>query len=532
MVPGVEPRTRARGSMDTGRLALLLAVIASVVIHALPFVLLAANLLWAFRSSSDELLADHPTIIPIEFGFEEEQQAPSGTPPPGQPPQPATTTELGDVPAPQADALDAGVDAPADAPVDAPVDAFVDAADKETEPDAESDATVADAELDAPEDSPDDATGALDAGALHEEASAEAEVLDAGVEPDAGSGIADLDAAIARAELDAADVGVSPHPVAAGSSAGPGVPDRGLGSDAGASPATDPIHDPVRLSGGVRSVAPKDPNVSLLIDTERLRGHRFAVQFAPTLTRLYQWRSFFEGTGLDPVMDTDRILLAGPQFRDSSRVVAVLQHNVAPAKVRAAVSAVVQRSGDKGQWLRTPVPAARGFADRAERYFVMPSNKLLLVVPSDGLDQALRVPPTAKLSRTKTDAFILYMRNPANALRGLPIKIPASIEWMRMSVALASDGGIDIRVDAKDADSSRAQRHASDLTKSVNDALVIRVLFLGQKRLMAPVTFRAEGDHIRTEAHVREDELKTMLSAIAAAVEQANPVPAPSASHR
>ena len=297
-----------------------------------------------------------------------------------------------------------------------------------------------------------------------------------------------------------------------------GEPTRDAGGDAAQdSGAHQPIRDPIGLSGdGVRQVAPRDPNVSLLVNPVRFRSHPLAIQFAPSLTKLQNWRNFFGNTDLDPIRDTDRILIAGPQFRDTSRVVAVVQYNVTQQRVRTAVDAVVRQSGDRGRWEKRAVPVAKAHVDGAERYFVMPSPKILVVVPPDGLDQAVGL--KARFPEGAQEAVVLFLKYPANALRGMPLRLPTSVEWMRFSLTMNPAGGADGRLEAKDRDAETAAKNAPLLTDMVNKAVEVNLLLV-KRRYLDHVTFRADGDRLRTEFHITNTQLKQILSAITAHLE-------------
>lgn len=468
MVQDVEKETHPRGMRDTRPLGHAIAALLSVLLHILPLpaYLLMGSISW-FGDKPDEL-PDHETIIPIDLMFDEEGA--------GEPPAPIAppAKPAHDDPAAPPVMLEGGAPAVADDSTDA--GAIEDASTEEPAMAKDAGPSIADADIERDPSAEHDAGGASDAG------------------------IPSLDAAIASAENRDAE------------------PDR---TDAG----FRPIRDPVASSGDVGKIAPKNPNVSLLIHPERIRGHKLAQQFAPTLTKLQNWRRFFDGTGVDPVQDADWILLAGPQLRDSSRVVAVLRYNVPQPRVRAAIDTLVRRSPG-GQWVPKRVPVAKAHVDGAERYFVMPGPNILVVVPPDGLEQALKLPSNMSFPSRGNEAVVLYLKHPANAFRDQPVKLPTSVEWMRFSMTLNPAGGADARLDAKDQDAATAAKNAPELTEAINAAMVIDLIFTKQ-RLLSPVTFRAEGDHIRTETHVTDAQLKHLLSFLAAKIEQVDGARAP-----
>jgi hypothetical protein len=463
MVVGVEPQTHARGTDDTrsGR-RLRLTLLLSVILHVLPFPAHLLQGMLGYLVHRDQVTNDdRPTIIPIELQDEE------STPPEAQKP-PDELTEITVTPSkPTAadSARDAGPKPGKDAAPDAPA---ADAAEPQ-------DAAMIDAPL--------------------------------RVAPDAAIAWINARNRIASGAV------VSARPALSGVQAA-ALLDGGVSGEAGsAGGRSSAIADPVALAGQAGAIA-RSPNVSLILYPERMRSHPLIAHFGPVLGKIPQWQAFFQGTGIDPIQDTDRIMVAGPQFRDSSRIVAVVRYRVPDAKVRQALSAIVDHS--KGQWLDAGVPAAKAFAERADRIFVVPAPNILVVAPPDGLEQALRVRSIPAGDRTQ--AFVLYIRTPRNALHGLPIDIPQALDGLRFAVSLTPDGGADLHIDVKDRDAAAATADARQLTDDVEKLAVINIFF-HQERLFGPVTFRAEADHIRADTHLTQDQLKLILSHIATQID-------------
>ncbi|HEY3234395.1 MAG TPA: hypothetical protein VGJ84_06745, partial [Polyangiaceae bacterium] len=152
---------------------------------------------------------------------------------------------------------------------------------------------------------------------------------------------------------------LEPKPVKPKPIADAGAPDAAPDAKASASDAGDaggPLGDPVALSGLAGKIVDSNANVRLVIYTENIRSHPLAPRIGKMLSSIYQWRDFFGPTGLDPVRDIDRILIAGPQLRDSSQVAAVIKYNVSDQRMHQAVDALVQRDTEGGKWLDAGVP--------------------------------------------------------------------------------------------------------------------------------------------------------------------------------
>src|SRR5262249_24993980 len=120
------------------------------------------------------------------------------------------------------------------------------------------------------------------------------------------------------------------EPVASGPSL---APDAGLPAAA----------DPTTLAGGPTALKAEN-NVAITVASGLIRSHELGTQIGQLLTAIPQWKSSFEGTQLDPIRDFDHLYIAGPQLRDSRRVLAFMDYNVPQSKIRAAIDVLVDRS--------------------------------------------------------------------------------------------------------------------------------------------------------------------------------------------
>jgi hypothetical protein len=332
----------------------------------------------------------------------------------------------------------------------------------------------------------------------------------------------------------AAPTGAPPEPGATpqGGSVGPDAgapPDAGpeprvsdagarpaASSDAGAAdagPAEDDgqpkLRDPLSVAGAPGKLASKDPNVQVLIAGDRLRKHELGEWFGRILTSLPQWQSFFEDTGVDPIRDIDHLLIAGPQFRDSSKVVAVLDYRAPEAALREAVAILVKRSG--GSWIEgAAVPAARARADRSERIFALvPDKRLLVVLPADQQDQLSKLKNMRPFSRSAAAGVVISMLTPANAFRGVYALSP-SLAWARLALTPIKDGSADLALTLGDASPAEAAIHAQELTRTLN---AMRSIDLGITKIdvLDEVTFNTDGKVIWAKIHVTGKQLKLIM---------------------
>jgi hypothetical protein len=439
---------------------------------------------------------DGEVVIPIELDIAQGEEAPPAAPKPEKPTEPASDEMV--EPSPSATAKAPDKDKKEKEPKDAGVDA---APPKDAGEDAERpDAEVADAGAeDAGSADGGEADASADAGAVASvDAGADGGAV-AAADSDAGADAGAVAAADMDAGADAATVATS-------------VP-----ADAGSPVGTPTLGDPLSVSGGAAQFASKHPNVQVLINGERIRDHALGAMFGRILTSIPQWQSFFEGTDIDPIRDVDQLLITGPQLRDSSKVVVTMDYNVPQAKMRKAVDAIVQRSKPNGGPIEgAPVPAWKAQADRSERIFAMvPGKPLLYVLPTDSKDQLPKLKGAKGFGATPAAGIFLSMVTPGRAFKGLPVEVPQTLEWLRLTVTPTSDGGADVLLETQDKDASLAGKDAAVLTGLVEMLRARAVIpFIGQIDILDPTAFVAEGRLIRARTHVKPNQLHNILRAV------------------
>ncbi len=294
----------------------------------------------------------------------------------------------------------------------------------------------------------------------------------------------------------------------------------------------DGIGSPVAAIGDRRVVDP-NANVQVLVHNDRVRQHRLGGRIGPLLRNVYQWRDFFGPTSLDPMRDVDRMLIVGPQLRDSRDVVAVLQFNLAQEQVRAAVDALVSRDAEGG-WLDAGVPTARAHADRAERLFVLPQPKILIVTPpsaqaaAQGWKRATLPPPSGD------EIAIAQLATPWRAFLGMPVKVPQTIRSARLRLTGTPDGGVVIDVLAHDESKEAAESDAHALTVALQAATSLDLGLLGavmfgasKKKFIERGSFEADGSDIRGEIVLTRAQVEVVLDLAASFLASRAPSPRP-----
>ncbi len=338
-------------------------------------------------------------------------------------------------------------------------------------------------------------------------------------EPEPASVVPDRPPAAPDAGIEAADAGAPAMDAQAPGDAGAGPHDAGKGQG---------IRDPVAVLGAAASVADANAHVRLILHNDRIRKHDLGKRVGHLLAMAPQWRTFFGPAALDPVQDVDRMLIAGPQLRDSSNVVVVIQHRAGRERIRTAIDALMSRRTPPGQWVDVNgIAVAEAFADRAERTFLVPSRDVVVLVPPSARASALsQVKKGMRLPPQKGDEVLsAFIRTPTNALRGL-FPVPESIRWVRLDVTPTEDGGATARIEAEDESPESAKRHADELTRAINALTQVRLGAVGalfgkrEHRIIEPVTFAASGVRIEATLRATPKQFRLLLEQVAALTEQ------------
>ncbi len=286
------------------------------------------------------------------------------------------------------------------------------------------------------------------------------------------------------------------------------------------------IGDPVALSGSAGKIADSNANVRLLLYADAIREHRLGPRIGKLLQSTPQWKDFFGPAGIDPIKDIDRVLIAGPQLRDSSNVVAAVQHSLPQERLVSGLDALIARGG--GEWVEgSKTKMARTKADRAERLIVIPSKNVVAIMPPSleksarTLNKKTSLPPGAP-----GVAMVAYIKTPWRALMGLPVAVPKSIEWVRVEVRPSDDGGAIAHLIAEDESPEVAKSHAAeighmlrgaaDLLAQANIGNAISSWLTGSKKSKAieRIEVTSDGKRIVGTIEANRDQLTSIIQLV------------------
>jgi hypothetical protein len=276
------------------------------------------------------------------------------------------------------------------------------------------------------------------------------------------------------------------------------------------------IAEPVALSGDARKVVDPNANVRVTVYTEKIRTHPLGARVGRLLSSVYQWKDFFGPASIDPIRDVDRILIVGPELRNSSGVVAVIKLNLHRAQIQAALDAIVKADPEHGEWLDAGFPAARAYADRAPRVFVVPAPGVVVVTPPSAEKSALSLGKKTGIRPAQGDEVALaYVIKPSNLTRGNDlIQLPPSLKWVRARLTPDTKGGGTVDVEAEDETADLAEAHAKDIARQLMaEDLRLWALQFPESRLVERADLHADGSMIRGSIYLGPGWVQAFLNA-------------------
>lgn len=281
--------------------------------------------------------------------------------------------------------------------------------------------------------------------------------------------------------------------------------------------------DPVALAGDAGKLADSNANVRVLLYTDQIRENAFGPEIGRLLQRAPQWSDFFGAARVDPIMDLDRILVAGPSLRNTSNVVAVVEHHLPANVIEGAFDALVARGGEF--LAREPQMLARAEADRAERLFAAPNAHIVVVAPPSAAASLKKLKKGLKFPKGPSGvAAQLYVKELTKLLKLFGIKAPETLSSARAEVRPTEDGGARIDITLDDSNKEQRAEHADELEALVRRATKVDFRKMGalgalaalafggqEKTFVEEVEFGVKGEHIVGALTLTRAQIRTLL---------------------
>jgi hypothetical protein len=287
------------------------------------------------------------------------------------------------------------------------------------------------------------------------------------------------------------------------------------GSDGG--PGQGGPGDAVGMIGAAGNVQAGPQNVVLVVNMAVIRSHPVGAKLGPLLSAIPQWDDFIGGSGVDPVRDTDWVLINGPSLMNTGRDAIIIHYSAPDAVVDHAIH-VVAHKYDQGGVFDAGVPgvkAALGHADRYERVFLRPQPHLLAVVPRDYATTAARLLQHASVKAPRAgEALRIKLLHPHNSIgiRGMGVEIPDSIAELRVWIVPRADGGADVYGEGDTPDAAAAEAAAQDMRKIVRALKRNLLIAVGSQGVLDALEFSGDGSTMRLHLAASRDQIQALAS--------------------
>jgi len=310
---------------------------------------------------------------------------------------------------------------------------------------------------------------------------------------------------------DAGQADAGPDDAAADASTDAPTAFDGAASVARAEAGSPARRDPEAIVGAA-SVRADVVLVKLVVNAQVIRSHPVGARMGYLLRGIPQWEEFMEGTDIDPVRDTDWVMIIGPSLVNTARDTVLIHYSVPDAVVDLAVG-IVTKKYDRGGPFDAGVRGVRAslvHADRAERVILRPQPHVLAVVPPNVAERNARALVGARLSEpAEGDAVYLRLLNPHHPMP----EIPESITEMRMRVVPRADAGADVFVECDTGDPDAAAQAAEGIRHVVrrhNDAIT-SLLTHG---LFDHVAVFPDGNVVKVHLTATRDQIETVVTLV------------------
>jgi hypothetical protein len=293
-------------------------------------------------------------------------------------------------------------------------------------------------------------------------------------------------------------------------------------ADAGATPGSAGPRDPESMFGLSKVVNAGVQNVVLGVNVALIRKHPVGARMGPILQAIPQWRDFLKGaqSPVDPIRDTDWILIYGPSLIHTDKDAVLVRYNVGDDAVDTTIASIA-KTYDKGGPFDAGVPGVRGslgYADNAQRVFLRPQSKLLVIVPpSHAHEAAMTFRKQIPRGPPATEAMRLIVHHPSNQISIPGLKFSQSLTELRFWIMPRPDGGADIYGEGDCTDVAAAIDSADRLTDLLKRQNSLGVRF-ATRGLLNNVAVVADGHQIKLHVLASPEQLEAVLQLAAAAL--------------
>jgi hypothetical protein len=219
------------------------------------------------------------------------------------------------------------------------------------------------------------------------------------------------------------------------------APDRAAAAQPGSdgTPPQKPRRQPIEADAGVQQSPtvsasdagtgariPEGAQIAIRVDMDRVRSSVVAADVRALLAAIPDFRALLEGSGIDPVNQLDRLLIATPNLQREKVVIAGRYLGGVEA-VKAAVQALADARGIAAAWTRTAGVATAPWANRdaTERVIALVGPQHFVIARPTDLPRVLAIAATRKVRGAKKGK---EHEHPADALLSMEAMEGLSLE--------------------------------------------------------------------------------------------------------
>lgn len=201
--------------------------------------------------------------------------------------------------------------------------------------------------------------------------------------------------------------------------------------DAGAAVAS------VSADAGAAARVPPGAQIALRVDMGRIRKSPVAADVRALLAAIPDWKALLDGSGIDPIEQVDRLLIATPNLQ-RDKIVLAGRYLGGEQVVRDAVQRLATSKGVAADWRRqgNVLVAPWANADQTERVIALVGPQHFTISRAEDLPRVLAI-AAARAERAKKGARKPPQQHPADALlsmddgEGMSLEVEGAAQFVR-----------------------------------------------------------------------------------------------------
>jgi hypothetical protein len=231
----------------------------------------------------------------------------------------------------------------------------------------------------------------------------------------------------------------------------------------------------------------------------------------------FRWRAWWEGSGVDPQRDVERVFGSAPSLEHPERGIWVTELNIPLAKLKQGLDVMFEKKRLKGGWIEgARMPEAKiEMRDGSTRLVALVEPRWAVLLPEDREKDLSRFTTSGGFpDPIGAEALVMFAFDPSKTLhngRYASFDVPDTLAAGVATITLTVDGGAEIGIDALSPNAEQAKKDAATLTKILDDATSIKVSAL-RVHFVDPIVFNADGEHVRGRRTVPASEIDGILA--------------------